>query len=72
MIYLLSLLRFKVPGNQIVLATIKKLNFVLFKKTVFGFFRQRIAMGKCETKAIQTDLDIFRHIQEYPLVPLKF
>ena len=44
-------------------ATLEKIKFCLFKKTVYGSFRHRqgIAMEICKTKAIQTDLSIFWH-----------
>ena len=37
--------------------------FYLFKKTANGSFRQGITMGKCKTKVVQADLNIFTHIQ---------
>ena len=43
----------------------KKIKFSLSKKTVYDSFRQGITMGKCKTKAIQTDLGTFRHSQAY-------
>ena len=51
--------------SQILPVTIKKNQFCLFKKTVYASFKQWITMGKCKTKAIQADLDIFTHIQAY-------
>ena len=35
---------------------------------MYGSFRQRITIGKRKTKAIQTDLGIFRHNQTYPRI----
>ena len=42
----------------------KKSNFDSLKK-VYGSFRQGITMEKCKTKAIQANLGIFTHIQEF-------
>ena len=44
-------------------ATLEKINFFLFKKTVYDSFRRGITVEKCKTKAIQADLNKFRHIQ---------
>ena len=46
-------------------ATIEKIIFFLFKKTIYGSFRQGITMEKCKTKAIQADLTIPTHISSY-------
>ena len=54
--------------NQILPVTIKKIKFLLFKKTVYGSFRQRITIGKRKTKVIHTDLGTFRHNQTYPRI----
>ena len=55
----------KQKANQILSATIEKIKFFLFRKTVYGSFKQGITMEKCKTKAIQADLTIFPHIQAY-------
>ena len=44
----------------------EQIKLLLCKKTVCGSFRKEIAMGKCKTKTIQTDLGTFRHNQTYP------
>ena len=49
----------KQETNQTLSATLGKVKFCLFKKTVSGSFRQRITMRKCKTKAAQADLGIF-------------
>ena len=48
-------------------ATMKKIKYFFFKKTIYGSIRQRMTTGKCKTKAIQADLGIFTflHIQIY-------
>ena len=50
--------------NQILPATIEKIKLLFSKKTVYGSFREEIAMGECKTKAIQTKLGTFRHHRE--------
>ena len=45
--------------NQIHSATIEKIKYFVFKKTINGSIRQRMTMGKCKTKAIQADLGVF-------------
>ena len=52
----------KQKANQILSATLEKIKFCLFKKTVYGSFRQDITTEKCKIKAIQADIDIFTHI----------
>ena len=52
----------KQKANQILSATLEKIKFCLFKKTVYGSFRKDITMEKCKIKAIQADIDIFTHI----------
>ena len=49
----------KQETNQTLSATLGKVKFCLFKKTVSGSFRQRITMRKCKAKAAQADLGIF-------------
>ena len=46
---------------QTLSATLEKIKFCLFRKTVYGSFRHRqgIKMEICKTKAIQADLGIF-------------
>ena len=53
--------------NQMLSATIEKIKYFVFKKTINGSIRQRKAMGKCKTKAIQADLGVFTfpHIEIY-------
>ena len=55
----------KQKANQILSAAIEKIKFFLFKKTVYGSFRQVITLEKCITKAIQANLTIFTHIPAY-------
>ena len=65
----MGILRFKAPGNHKLPATIKKSKFALFKKVVFGSFRQRIAIGKCK----KSHSGRFRHIHPYSdIFTLKF
>ena len=56
----------KQKTNQILSATLDKIKFCLFKKAVYGSFRQEVTMEKCKTKAIQADVGIFTHILAYP------
>ena len=42
------------------------MKFLLSKKTVYGFFGEGITTGEFKTKAIQANLDTFRHNQTYP------
>ena len=42
-------------------ATIEKKTKFLLSKKVYSSFRQGITVGKCKTKAIQTDLGTFKH-----------
>ena len=46
---------------------IEKIEFFLFKKTIYGSFRQEIAMGKCKTKFryIDASFPIFRQLHTY-------
>ena len=55
----------KQKTSQILPATVDKIKFYLFKKTVYGSFRQEIIMGKCKTKAIQADVGMFTDIPAY-------
>ena len=55
----------KQKTNQMLPGTIDKIKLYLFKKTVYGSFRQEITMGNCKTIAIQADLGIFTHIPAY-------
>ena len=55
----------KQKTSQILPATIGKIKFYLFKKTVYGSLRQEIIMGKCTTKAIQADVGMFTDIPAY-------
>ena len=55
----------KQKTNQILSATLEKVKFCFFKKTVYKSFRQGITMEKCKAKGIQVDLGIVRHILAY-------
>ena len=61
----------KQKTSQILPATVDKIKFYLFKKTVFDSFRQEIIMGKMQNKShsgrcrhVHGYSSIFRHIQE--------
>ena len=69
-ILLVKIFCLKQKTSQILPATIEKIKFCFFKKTVYGYLKQWITIGKCKRKAIQTDLgnihahsDIFRYNQ---------
>ena len=47
---------------------LKKIKFLLSKETAYSSFTKEITMGKCKTKAIQTDLGTFRNNQAYPII----
>ena len=64
-ILLVKIFSLKQKTSQILPATLEKIKFCLFKKTVWGSFKQWIRMGNCKAKAIQADLGIFTHIQAY-------
>ena len=64
-ILLVKIFNLKQKTSQTLPATIEKIKFCLFKKTVYGSFKQWITMGRHKTKAIQADLRIFTHIQAY-------
>ena len=64
-ILIVNIFCLKQKTNQILSAAIEKINFFLFKKTIYGSFRQGITMEKCKTRAIQADLTIFTHIPAY-------
>ena len=64
-ILIVKMFSLKQKTNQMLSETIEKINVLLFKKTIYGFFGQSITMEKCKTKAIQADLIIFKHIPAY-------
>ena len=69
---LVQIFSLKTKNNQILPVTIEKIDFFLSKKTVYGSIRLGITMGECKTKAIQTNLGIFRHNQTYPGIILAY
>ena len=64
-IVLVKILSLKRKTNQIFPATLEKIKFCLFKKTVYSSFKQGITMVKCKIKAIQAYLGISTHITAY-------
>ena len=65
-ILVVKIFSLKQKENQILSATIEKINFFLSRKQeICGSFRKGITMEKCKTDAVQADLTIFTHIPAY-------